>query len=106
MSRPNRESVDARYVPPEEWDQRYQDNRPGDWTFDEEDGERVAVIVCLPGGHYGTCPIRTKDSRSPHWAFNGSTEKPTLSPSILVKGGKDGGELWHGWLRDGRFVSC
>lgn len=106
MTVPNRESVDARYVPFDKWDWRYQANKPGDWTFAEHDDGRRAVIVCLPGGHYGTCPIKSEGSQSPHWTFNESVERPTLSPSILVKGGPSGGELWHGWLRDGRFVSC
>lgn len=34
------------------------------------------------------------------WNWDGNIEKPTLSPSIWRKG------HWHGWLRNGEFVSC
>lgn len=64
-------------------------------------------------------------NRSPHWTFNGDTEKPTLTPSVLAKSGHyadpDIGKCWctyekrmgkpapfkcgicHSWVRDGRI---
>lgn len=42
----------------------------------------------------------------PNWTWNGSTERPTLSPSLLVypATGPDGKQLWprcHSFVRDG-----
>lgn len=43
------------------------------------------------------------------WGWNGSHEKPTLTPSILIKTKYDPkGDYevqWHGWLREGEFIS-
>lgn len=99
MSQPNRESVDARYVPPEE----YFDGLPPVGTFTIKDcpaGE-PHLYARLPGPCNACCPVGKGG-----WTWNGSLDKPTLSPSVKVSGGRDGRELWHGWLRDGRFVSC
>lgn len=35
------------------------------------------------------------------WQWNGSLDKPTATPSILIDRGH-----WHGYLTDGVFVSC
>lgn len=103
----NTESLPARYVPPGEFDWKYQKNQPGDWTIVEEDGRRN-LICCLPGGHYGTCPLRPVDAPQ-SWTFNESFDQPSLTPSVHCIGTKSGGgqiTLWHGWLRDGEWVSC
>jgi hypothetical protein len=46
----------------------------------------------------------------PHaWGFNGDFDKPTLTPSVLVRGGGVGGKPWgepgvcHSFVRDGRI---
>lgn len=36
----------------------------------------------------------------PRWTLTGTPEKPTLNPSLNWV------NVWHGWLRDGRLVSC
>ncbi len=36
----------------------------------------------------------------PRWKLTGTLEKPTLYPSLNWVG------VWHGWLRDGKLVSC
>jgi hypothetical protein len=36
----------------------------------------------------------------PSWKWNGSIEKANLEPSVHHVG------HWHGWLRDGVWVSC
>ena len=41
------------------------------------------------------------------WEWNGSKDRPTLSPSILHWGdGKDQPATWHGFLRDGQLVEA
>lgn len=37
------------------------------------------------------------------WHWDGNKERPTLTPSILDKGDCCG---WHGWLRNGEWVSA
>lgn len=39
------------------------------------------------------------------WKWNGSREKPTVRPSVLLYG-DDGNAHWHGWLTDGVWASC
>ena len=39
----------------------------------------------------------------PEWAFNGSEEAPTTTPSILQSGLPC---KWHGYLTNGEFVPC
>lgn len=36
------------------------------------------------------------------WTWNGSREKPSLTPSVL----KTDGCRWHGWLADGVWRAC
>lgn len=38
------------------------------------------------------------------WQWNGSREKPTVHPSVLLHG--NDGPHWHGWLRNGVWESC
>jgi hypothetical protein len=41
------------------------------------------------------------------WARSGETlDSLTLSPSLAIRGGPDGRECWHGWVRAGEAVSC
>ncbi|TGY87370.1 hypothetical protein E5163_14980 [Marinicauda algicola] len=103
MPGPNRDSVPARYVPPEAF---YRDARPAPGEFTVKtlpDGSRQLLAI-LPGDCMCTCPIRPH--ASPSWEFNEDLERPTLTPSIRVSDPFDKSELWHGWLREGRFVSC
>lgn len=42
----------------------------------------------------------------PHaWQWNGSRDKPTVRPSVLL-GDTKGNPHWHGWLTDGVWKSC
>ena len=41
-----------------------------------------------------------KPDISPSWTWNGSTDKPTLQPSVNHEG------HWHGWLIDGEWKVC
>ncbi|SON54287.1 hypothetical protein HDIA_0746 [Hartmannibacter diazotrophicus] len=43
------------------------------------------------------------------WRWNGSYQRPTVDPSVMlsVPDGKGGTvEHWHGWLKDGVWTSC
>lgn len=44
---------------------------------------------------------RSASARRPVWSWNGDTEKPTLKPSILTRGGGDMSEVCHTWVNDG-----
>ena len=56
---------------------------------------------CGHGFYNGTLQKR------PKWSFNGDTENPTFSPSMLVRGGPcnaDGSDrVCHSFVRDGRI---
>lgn len=61
---------------------------------------------CVAGGPEGyqgihLLPVNCSDVKNPSWEFNGDLEKPTLSPSILTKGGYV--EVCHSFLTDGVF---
>lgn len=46
--------------------------------------------------------IRVGEGDGPRWNWNGSTTKPTLSPSILSTGGPDVPRC-HSFIKDGRI---
>lgn len=73
--------------------------RPGDFCF-SEDGE---VIYLWMPGMSGPDAIRIQrgEQGGPRvWGWDGSVDRPTLTPSLLVPG------CWHGYLRAGRLESC
>lgn len=54
-----------------------------------------------------TLPVITKGSRvnTPCWTWNGSTDKPTLKPSVSVEGycgDEDTDFKCHSWVTDGK----
>lgn len=54
---------------------------------------------CSPNGHAGNL--------SRHTVVEHEDGTITVSPSILIKGGRDGSrELWHGYLERGVWRSC
>lgn len=58
-------------------------------------GDVISVAVCPP-------PAPAAAAGRPCWAWNGSIERPTLTPSIQYTAGC----RWHGWLVDGVFRSA
>lgn len=50
---------------------------------------------------FGQCG---SEIRNPVWRWDGSEERPTLSPSLHLKAA--GQTVWHGFLRAGRLQSC
>lgn len=62
-------------------------------------GASSACIDIIPPG--GQPPPKER----PRWTWNGSTERPTLSPSIRHSS-IEHGDYWHGFLTDGVLVGC
>jgi len=79
---------------------------PGSFRLSEveEDGCQRFWYCCPCGcGSLGAFRVgnRFKPAGSPpSWNWNGSVDKPTLTPSVHHVG------HWHGWLRDGVWVSA
>jgi hypothetical protein len=74
-------------------------NKPGDFCFDES---KTNLYLWLPGENNPDCiPIIRGTCGVPRiWGWDGNEDKPTITPSILATG------QWHGYLRDGRLISC
>lgn len=99
----------AIYVPPDEWDDG-DCHPPGAFTIETlSDGTRELLYNCPSDGVEGLLRLRPCGSARPSWEFNGDLQSPTLTPSVhriaqLTAGGTK--TIWHGWLRDGQWVSC
>jgi uncharacterized protein DUF6527 len=62
----------------------------GDWAFH------------CPGCGYDHSFRVTVDNTRPQWTWNGSTDKPTFKPSLLIK--KDlRAQRCHSWVKDGKI---
>ncbi len=80
----------------------------GDWSF-MPDGDVAAtyILIHLPvdsGANIAVLPIRQPppDAQSQAWwGWNGSTEAPSLTPSIL----HHSVPAWHGYMTDGELIS-
>lgn len=84
------------------------EHKVGQYFFlENSEGKIVGISICLPmagnrGCSFGGMDIvRTAAEKkgTACWIWNGSIEKPTLTPSINWKG------HWHGYLTNGRFTS-
>ncbi len=63
-------------------------------------GEVTHLILNFPGPLPNRIIPLTGDHK---WAWNGDTEKPTLSPSILTRGeDADGKHVCHSFVREGK----
>ena len=69
----------------------------GDWSFDKDE----AIYINLPDGTKEGIFVRLPLVGINAWQWNGSFEKPTLTPSILTTTHYS---QWHGFLTDGAFV--
>lgn len=99
---------------------RFEALEVGDWYFHKSGGR---LYLCGLVGHdphypsdsfsyniYVDVPIVEGSATGrAWWGWNGSREKPTLTPSILLRTMCDpegNYEVrWHGWLREGEFIS-
>lgn len=72
-------------------------------------GEADHILLHLDGPFPNRMiPVIQRGSRDAHkgpiWTWNGSTDKPTLKPSILTQGGRDGLVKCHTWITDGQAI--
>lgn len=60
-------------------------------------------------GDLKSVDFRGHVERRPSWEWDGNKDSPTLHPSInilqLDEHGNRCGEHWHGWLKNGEFIS-
>lgn len=97
---PNKQSVQGQRVLSES---EIFSSEAGDW-FIPDRADPDAIWLMVPGVDDGyndsktlvRLPLRGDKA----WGWNDDRDKPTLIPSIGVRG------HWHGWLRDGKLVSA
>jgi hypothetical protein len=66
------------------------------------DDGRILAIMC-PACKWEH-PVGLVPGTSPSWTFNGSLDRPTLAPSLLVRWERsDGLKICHSFVRDGRI---
>lgn len=88
-------------------------DKPGSFYYYSrgEDLDDAGIIHSCPCGCGKLCSLPLVKQQGPVWRLTGSREKPTLAPSVGI-GAWDGetkeadGYHWHGWLRDGVWVSA
>jgi hypothetical protein len=69
-------------------------------VIDAQPSGKIYVFEC-PACKYGH-PFHVGVPGSPSWEFNGSLDKPTFSPSLLVNQ-HDPSRLCHSFVRDGNI---
>lgn len=73
-------------------------------TSEPDDPQNNRVLFFCPGcqGYHG---VRTHGPREqgPVWGWNGSLERPTFTPSILVRSGPGMREVCHSFVTDGQI---
>lgn len=97
--------------------------KEGDWPdnvpagvysfYSRGDNARAGMLFGCPCGcgQMMSIAIEGGGSGGPQWHWNGSEERPTTTPSILIYQLEEGtgrivGEHWHGYLNEGEFRSC
>lgn len=77
------------------------DTPPGAFEFySSGDREMAGMIYVCPCGCGRRGALDFRPHPSPSWEWDGNRDAPTLSPSVDHVG------HWHGWLRNGEWVSC
>ena len=70
-----------------------------------KDDELLGYVFKCPGcDTYHSIHTEQRNSLNAIWSFNGNMEKPTFSPSLLVKwnvGKNSSGHICHSFIRDG-----
>lgn len=73
----------------------------------EGTGKKYLIFWCPGCDSTHTVRVRSEGTKGPSWEWNGSVDKPTFSPSILVTANfseEDGGkEICHTFVVDGRI---
>ena len=71
---------------------------------DGGDGKPKWLRFPCQGREGGECMIalrpHQKNSAGASWEWDGNKERPTITPSINCK------DCWHGWIRNGEFVTA
>jgi hypothetical protein len=111
--RENRESADMVKYPDGDWTS-VQEGPPGSFCYRAmiaPDGARyMSMFSKLPDGSVGSCvlhpipstaiPLHTHEDGKIHaWHLKGDPDRPTLVPSVWLKG------HWHGHIKAGRMIS-
>jgi hypothetical protein len=82
----------------------------GAFEYFDFQGPDGGILFGCPCGCGEMKSVSFRSERRPVWQWDGNREAPTLTPSINIlqmnEAGKQVGEHWHGWLRNGEFVSC
>jgi hypothetical protein len=68
---------------------------------DPSDKSEKYMFHC-PGCEYAHS-VRVNSKLSPSWQWNGSVDKPTISPSVLVTTPGMTGNRCHSFIRDGKI---
>lgn len=102
MSEVRTEPVKARYVPELDiWDEATLKANAGAFCFYTAQGRaRAGIIYICPCGCGATGALAIRPAPSPSWEWDGQIETITLSPSVHHVG------HWHGFLKNGLWVSC
>lgn len=82
-------------------------SRVGEYFFRRGD-RGMALWVAVPNFAYraetgfamSRWPIDYQTERGFRWAWNGSEDRPTLTPSLGLEG------IWHGFVTDGMLVEA
>lgn len=78
--------------------------------FAEDAGktERLLLFWCPGCDEVHPYRVESKDPAWPRWQWNGDQEKPTLTPSLLIKRtlAENGQPRCHLFLTDGRIQFC
>lgn len=105
MSEIKTQPVTAQHIPTKsDFQNEYDVGKvPGSFRITEDDGV-TWLWYCCPCGCRGVGVLTVgngfKPDDGPSWQWNGSLDKPTLTPSVHHVG------HWHGWLTDGVWKSC
>lgn len=75
---------------------------PGGAVWDDDESH---LYVVFPGTKHLDAIAVTRDGEKARkaartWLLTGTKERPSLQPSLLIHG------QWHGYLTNGRLVSC
>ena len=72
---------------------------------DPDFGDPAGLMFQCPCGCGNLGWLAFDNGQNPHpcWRFDGNRERPTLTPSVFNAGMPC---RWHGWLRNGEWVSC
>lgn len=83
--------------------------------YSDREGPDAGILFGCPCGcgemkSVGFDTRARSGSKRPKWHWDGNRERPTLTPSVNIlqfnDAGQQIGEHWHGFLTNGRWVSC